>query len=98
MKWISIKDRVPKNNNRVIICSMSAINDYGYPYNYTDACEMGFYEDGKWYSDTKFDILEEKIMKIFTRKKMTPIDAECWFCAPDVTHWMPLPKPPKEII
>lgn len=95
MEWISVKDRLPKNSDRVLICSMNDINDYSYPYNYKDACEMGFYEDGHWYSDTKFDILEQEQMKILKRKKMMPIDAECWFCADGVTHWMPLPEEPR---
>jgi len=29
MNWINIKDKVPENNNRVIICCVGDINDYG---------------------------------------------------------------------
>ena len=35
------------------------------------------------------------MFKILKREKMQPVDAECWFCADAVTHWMPLPKPPR---
>jgi len=90
MKWISVKDRLPNNDDRVIICSMCAINDYCYPYNYEQATEMGFYSQGKWYSDTMFDILDES--KIGRRIILK--DNSCWQNLEDVTHWMPLPKQP----
>ncbi|MDY6957641.1 MAG: DUF551 domain-containing protein [Halobacteriota archaeon] len=52
--WISVDDDLPQDNGRVIILSLNEINDLNYPYNYEDACEMGFYENGKWHSDTRF--------------------------------------------
>lgn len=90
MEWISVKDRLPENHDRVIICSMNDINYYAYPYNYTDACEMGFYEEGKWFSDTRFDILDEH----GTLGKRLILEDKQW-CLDNVTHWMPLPKPPR---
>lgn len=73
MQWISVDDRLPDNNDKVIVCCLSEISDYGYPYDYKDACEMGFYEKDQWYSDNPDD--------------MDVLD--------NVTHWMPLPGPPK---
>ena len=73
MTWISVSDRLPGDNEKVIICCIDDIGDYGFPYTYKDACEMGFYENGQWYSDNP-DYIDD-------------IDG--------VTHWMPLPEPPK---
>ena len=49
MEWISIKDQLPNNNGNVFVCEMDAINDYAYPYNYEEACGMGYYENGAWW-------------------------------------------------
>jgi hypothetical protein len=64
-EWISVKDRLPKNRTRCLVCRYD------------------------WVTKTRFiDILW------FYR---------AWLVAPDygvaddtVTHWMPLPEPPKE--
>jgi len=85
MEWINVKDRLPENNDRVIILSLTEINDYSYPYNYNDACEMGFYEKGKWFSETRFDILDHT--------KEAPVS---WQDIEGVTHWMPLPDLPTD--
>lgn len=58
MEWISVKDRLPENDNMVIIWG-----------------GIGFYMNANWYTLTGTS---------FPRK----IEWE-------VTHWMPLPKPPK---
>jgi len=87
--WISVKDSVPNDNKRVFICCMDDIDNYCYPYCYEDACEVGFYEDGKWYSDTRFSILDHN-GKIGLKMA---VDCKNW-CDIDVTHWMPLPDKP----
>lgn len=62
-KWISVKERLPKECTRVIGFmawkAMTAIE----------------YQNGKWYSIDH----------------LSPLPDEA------VTHWMPLPKPPKEV-
>jgi hypothetical protein len=90
MEWISVKDRLPKNDDRVIMLSKKAINEYCYPYTYLDACEMGFYSDGKWYSDTRFEIIDNSSLEI--RKRLTKTYKD--WRLDDVTHWMPLPEAP----
>ena len=59
MDWISVKDRLPEEKQRVIVrCSKVGTT-------------VGWILWGKW---------------------MTDLGRGC----SDVTHWMPLPKPPKE--
>ena len=63
MKWISVKDKLPKVSKRVLVC-----DNYGWiftaSYNWYDP-------DYKWEHS----------------------DGEEPGC--QITHWMPLPKPPK---
>lgn len=57
MKWISVKDRLPKDNGHYLVwCGYS--------------CEIAFYMD--WCNE-------------WNVKNRNPI-----------THWMPLPEPPKD--
>lgn len=58
-KWISVKDRLPEDDDDVLILIYGKIIGVGYRIN------------GKWKSIAKAK-------------------------APVVTHWMPLPEPPKE--
>ena len=91
MDWIDVNKMLPANDDRVIICSMDEINDYSYPYQYNDACEMGFLENGKWYSDTRFNMIEDSDK--FGARKIADGDTR-WYLE-NVTHWMPLPEEPK---
>lgn len=63
MEWISVKDRLPDNNDEVLmfICGVHVLG-------YVDI-------NGEWYND-----VDEKEF------------------SGSVTHWMPLPDPPKEKI
>ena len=92
MIWISVKESLPENNDRVMICSMDAINTYAYPYCYEDACEMGFYENDKWWSDTRFEMIESSQGHFGLRKI---INEEWTWDLEDVTHWSPLLPEPK---
>ena len=57
-RWISVKDRLPKNDEIVIICT-----------------DKNFIYAGELIGDTWF------------------LDNDSWTAT--VTHWMPLPQPPK---
>ena len=85
-EWISVKKDLPKNSRSVFILEMDAINDYAFPYRYEDAVEKGFYENGQWFYEWWDDDRYEKAEKHKAGD----------FKANDVTHWMPLPEPPKE--
>jgi len=59
-EWISVKNRLPKSTERVLICDAQ-----GWIF-------TGSYEDGQW---------------------QQTVGDECGI---EVTHWMPLPRPPNE--
>lgn len=68
MEWISVKDRMPKIGERVLVYDTFWRDVY-------ILCLMQNVNDGniRWYNrDTG------------------------WYVGDDVTHWMPLPEPPKE--
>jgi len=96
MKWIRVEDRLPDNVDRVFILALNDINDYCYPYVYNDAVECGFYEGGKWFSDTRFDILDIHKDKATVEQIMKSEGMYRLWGNIDVTHWMPLPVPPQE--
>jgi len=62
MEWISVKEKLPEDNERVLIFENRYNNQYTALY----------YKERNW----------------FIVKDYMP--------AEDVSHWMPLPKPPKE--
>lgn len=80
-EWISVKDRLPKTDGHYLV-----YKDTGFGFGLQEVC--GFARNLK-------DIDDE----CFTRKKagFYKYDRECGFYEPaDITHWMPLPEPPKE--
>jgi hypothetical protein len=81
MEWISIKNP-PKDNRPKIVVRMDDINDYCYPYEYDEAVEIAFYENGRWYLES----WDEDI----TGKDEALVEL-------DITHWMPLPEPPEDL-
>lgn len=64
-KWISVKDRLPRNYISVLAYMPSL-----YPREQVHECYIG--GDGKWYSSAVHGVKSE-----------------------DITHWTPLPQPPK---
>lgn len=64
MKWISVKEKLPNKNRRVLFYSKNKI------------IVLGFFSDDGWTEESS-----EGICKLNYR---------------NVTHWMPLPNPPKE--
>lgn len=61
-KWISVEDRLPEDDARVLVCDTR--EDYVSIWEY--------FGDGLWFGD------------------------EVIWATEDITHWMPLPEPPKE--
>ena len=47
--WISVEERLPESDDDVFLVEMDAISTYGYPYQYSDAVEKGFFSEDKWY-------------------------------------------------
>lgn len=99
--WISVKDRLPGNEEKVLICAERKCEDTGIKQIITTA----MYEDGKMYaSESKFLWNEDDFE--YDEEKDDYIISEGWweqniysdtFYAVDdfVTHWMPLPEPYK---
>jgi len=52
-------------------------------YNSTDEAH---FRDGKWYSTDRPNVNENAFVKTYSRTKLN-----------DVTHWQPLPQPPKQL-
>jgi len=106
--WISVKDRLPDAEERVLL--MTAYED-GRGGTYHDVM-CGFYEDGNmWSEDSKcnwdYELMHGELYDEDRDDYRVP---EGWYeelnnriedynvaAIPDlVTHWMPLPVPPKE--
>ena len=66
MEWISVKERLPENGERVLTLSTWA---------HVSDRELRTYGDGS---------------KRFSPDGLLP--------GVDITHWMPLPEPPKEVL
>ena len=69
MNWISVKDRLPVNDDEVLVIGEGWDGMYWWRIYFVDA-------DGQWYTiegDTVNDLSAKRI-----------------------THWMPLPEPPKQ--
>lgn len=73
MEWISVEDRLPEENEQVLITDGS---DVFYAYKY-------YYEGWDYQIAEDFDG-EEGVFSTNAMKEK------------HVTHWMPLPEPPKQ--
>lgn len=82
-KWISVKDRLPEDGRPVLLylCGKEV-------YTYTYQC-AGFY------------VNRDNIADVYARKGWYELcyngDYGDNFIADTVTHWMPLPKPPRHM-
>ena len=89
MEWISVKDRLPDDLQEVIVTFKNHCPEYYYLHikdkPLTGVC---VYHRGKWYWYSQFttDVLAE-----YGRHDIDKVDENI-----EITHWMPLPDPPKE--
>jgi hypothetical protein len=72
MDWISIKERLPMKNKRVLV--------YESLHKEVTIGEAPIGDDGFWSIVESFD----------------QYSRDCSGISADITHWMPLPEPPKE--
>ncbi len=75
MEWISIKNKLPTEQEDVLTYGVVSGKKAGKEYS---PVYVGFYECGAFYSS--YDYYENNI----------------YISLYNVTHWMPLPEPPKE--
>lgn len=80
-KWINVKDRLPDKNMKCLCCVLARSTPYIYILEYTT----------NLYKVDKYDFPNKK------HGGFCDFDLEWGFIQYEkVTHWMPLPEPPKE--
>ena len=103
-KWISVKERLPENEERVLITERHE-GFYGKPW-----CVVmtAFHTDGKTFAeDSDYNWSEGSVEMQYDEEADDFVVPEGWWedvqCGDEfskvehkVTHWMPLPQPPKE--
>lgn len=99
-EWISVKDRLPEPEEEVFI----RCNRNGHKFTTTAMYEDGTMPFGdsiwNWY-DIDFDYDEERDEYLIPAgwweyRHFNPDDVYNCLVDCEVTHWMPLPEPPKE--
>ena len=104
-EWIPVKERLPENEQDVIICAERRC--YSNPNSFIRIVAKAFYTDGKhdtehtayaWnndYIDMEYD--EENDAYLIPEGWWESIEYREEFSAVSdfVTHWMPMPQPPK---
>lgn len=105
-EWISVKDRLPEPEQEVLICTVKMYGGRAYKGITTAMYEDGtiFTEDSVWnWSDIEYlgDYDEERDdWKIpsgwWEERHYNPDDVYNNVVDDEVTHWMPLPEPPRE--
>lgn len=91
-EWISVKDRLPKNRDiwgRYIVCVLCSYFDvFGEPYDDKFVIQANYDSNQKiWHLD--FEDYKEQLNALIDIDD-APVEGHY------VTHWMPLPEPPKE--
>ena len=101
-EWISVKDGPPKNEQEVLIyCNRGGFR-FVCPAIYEDGTMLTQNSRWNWYDIEEYGTYSEENDDYFVAKgwwenrQFTPDDV--YNCPVDceVTHWRPLPKPPKE--
>lgn len=104
MKWISVEDRLPPVEERVLVLTARKWRDGSIWRNVT----CGFYEDGRvwcedsrvnWDYDARGDYDEERddflVPECWVEECIEEFDDfNCKVLSDKVTHWMPIPAPP----
>ncbi len=94
MEWISADESLPENRMPVL-CFSGRVEFIG---NYTKGYEIDF-DDDEDHDEDEFDEIEEKHGKRYLKPGWYELssdkyDDDFWHSR-KVTHWMPLPEPPK---
>lgn len=82
-KWISIKDRLPESSGLKVVVSAKTVPESVLQTKAVFVAFLG-YGDGEWYTPDVDFMTSAKIQD----NHVHPV----W----EITHWMPLPEPPKE--
>lgn len=100
MEWISINEKLP-SESKDVLCLTKLLNGKRKQFvgNYTKGHEIEFWEDDY---DGEYDPIEEQYGKLFLKPGWYELEEtpggnydEVWMKR-EVTHWMPLPEPPKQ--
>lgn len=86
--WISVKDRLPETNNKVLCLD---VNKCQFTGSYTNGGEIEYWDDE---DDSGEETLYLKPGWYECEEQIRSDYDEYWFSR-NVTHWMPLPEPPK---
>lgn len=86
MEWISVKDKLPENNNYVLVADFN--------FTPTEGLEADNYFIGYWDGENWFADANETFVRVCAGWNGGIISSDV--NQQDVTHWMPLPEPPKQ--
>lgn len=102
-KWISVKDRLPEPEQEVFVCVRSKISNYSYV-----CCAMHVPEN--WYRQSSDFCWDFECCDEYDEEQDDYIVKQGWYesihnwddysvveIEDIVTHWMPIPVPPKEV-
>ena len=104
--WISVEDRLPENEQDVIICAKR--RHYSDPNRFISIVSKAFHTDGKHNTEHSAYIWESDYLDMrYDEKNDAYLIPEGWWESVEygeefnavsdfVTHWMPMPEPPGE--
>lgn len=85
MDWISVKDRLPDHGRYLTYCQSFFVPDVGY-------CEIVDYFCDEMKMPSQYKFAEEREAGWWDYEN----EDDLFYRVTNVTHWMPLPEPPKE--